>query len=97
MLNWRQPLASDHQGELVERDRHPPGDRLLDRQLIGPRRRFWTKAWPAITVLALRSWLSPRIGRNLALRRPWSASMWLLACRSVSCHAAGSNSSKTTG
>src|SRR5215207_5677985 len=31
------------------------------------------------------------------LRRPWLASMWLLAYRSVRCHAAGSSSSSTIG
>jgi hypothetical protein len=29
-------LASDRQGQLVERDRHPPVHRLLDRQLVVP-------------------------------------------------------------
>jgi hypothetical protein len=32
--------GSDRQGELVERDRHPLVHRLLDRELVGPRRRF---------------------------------------------------------
>ena len=36
MLNWRQPPGVAHQGKLVERDRHAPGDRLLDRQLVVP-------------------------------------------------------------
>jgi hypothetical protein len=46
------------------------------------------KACPAITILALRSCLSSRIGRNLALRRPWSHSTLLLAYRSALLHLA---------
>jgi hypothetical protein len=33
MLRPRRGLASDRQGQLVECDRHPPGRRLLARQL----------------------------------------------------------------
>ena len=62
-----------------------------------PRRRFCTNACPAITILALRSCLSPHIGRSRAFSRPWSHSMRLLAYRSVRCHTAGSNSSSTIG
>src|SRR5215207_8809053 len=58
-----------------------------------PRRRFCTNACPAITILALRSCLSPRIGPSRAFSRPWSASTRLLAYRSVRCKAAGSSSS----
>src|SRR6266511_3951955 len=58
---------------------------------------FCTKACPAITTLALRSCLSPRIGRSLDLRRPWSASLRLLAYRSVRCQAPGSSSSSMAG
>jgi hypothetical protein len=69
------------------------GVHLLVRGMLRPRRglasdrqgqlvmatpRFWTKPWPAITTLALRSCLRPRIGPSLDLRRPWSASMCLL-------------------
>src|SRR5664280_1201238 len=50
-----------------------------------PRRRFWMKAWPRITTLAVRSRLRPRIGRSLALRRPCSASTRLLAYWVVQC------------
>jgi hypothetical protein len=55
---------------LGEGGRHPPTRRLLDRQLIGPRRRSWTKPCPAMITLALRSCSSPRIARSRALRRP---------------------------
>ena len=34
MLRPRRGLASGRQGQLVECDRHPPGRRLLDRQLV---------------------------------------------------------------
>jgi hypothetical protein len=36
MAGWSHDsgLASDHQGQLVERDRHAPGSQLLDRQLV---------------------------------------------------------------
>src|SRR5829696_7733626 len=47
--------------------------------------------------LALRSCLSPHIGRSLALRLPSSHSTRLLASRSVRCHAAGSSSPSTAG
>src|SRR5664280_1788699 len=52
-------------------------------------------AWPRITTLAVRSRLGPRIGRSLALRRPWSASTRLLASWVVSCSAAGRRSVTT--
>ena len=52
---------------------------------------------PASMILALWSCLSPRIGCSLDLRRPWSASIWLLAYRSVRCQATGSSSSSTAG
>jgi len=51
---------------------------------------------PMIT-LALRSCLSLRMGRSGAFSRPWSHSIWLLAYRSVRCHAAGSRTSSTIG
>jgi hypothetical protein len=35
-LGRNSSLASDRQGQLVERDRHPPMHRLLDRQLVVP-------------------------------------------------------------
>jgi hypothetical protein len=47
--------------------------------------------------LALRSCLSPRIGRSRDFKRPWSASTRLLAYCSVRCQAAGSSSSSRTG
>ena len=47
--------------------------------------------------LALRSCLSPRIGRSRDFKRPWSASTRLLAYCSVRCQAAGSSSSSWTG
>src|SRR4029450_715315 len=34
MVKSRPGLTSDRQGKLVERDRHPPGHRLLDRQFV---------------------------------------------------------------
>ena len=49
-------------------------------------------AWPRITVRALRSVLSPRIGRSRALRRAWSDSIRLLAYWSVTCYAPGTAS-----
>ncbi len=49
-------------------------------------------AWPAITTNAVRSRLRPRIGRSLALSRPWSASTRLLAYWLVSWCAPGSSS-----
>src|SRR6266498_267671 len=58
---------------------------------------FWTKAWPAITTLAPRSVLSPRIGRKRRFSWPWSASSRLLAYCSVRCQAAGATSSSTLG
>jgi hypothetical protein len=58
-LSGNSSLASDRQGELVERDRRPPVHRLRERQLVVPSAdMFWTKACPAITILALRSCLS---------------------------------------
>src|SRR5215211_492646 len=62
-----------------------------------PRRRFWTKACPANTTVALRSCLSPRIGRSRAFGRPWSHSMRLLGYWSVRCQVAGGRSSSTSG
>src|SRR5262249_14399366 len=44
-------------------------------------------------VRAERMRLSPRIGCSRALSRPWSASIALFACRSVTCRAAGAASS----
>jgi hypothetical protein len=82
----------------VRRTRPPTaGSATPLRRVRNARRKFCTKPCPAITVLALRSCLSPRIGRSLALRRPWSASIRLLPYWSVRCHAAGSSSSNTTG
>lgn len=49
-------------------------------------------AWPRITTDAVRSRLSPRIGRSRALIRPWSASTLLLAYWVVSWCAAGNSS-----
>src|SRR4051812_44114412 len=49
-------------------------------------------AWPAMTTVAVRLRLSPRIGRSLALTRPWSASTVLLAYWLVSWPAPGSSS-----
>src|ERR1039458_2004820 len=43
------------------------------------------KAWPRMAMLAVRSRLRPRMGRSLALRRPWSASTRLLAYWVVRC------------
>jgi hypothetical protein len=48
-----------------------------------PRRRFWTKPCPAITMLVLGSWLRPCIGPSRAFGRRWSPSMRLVASRSV--------------
>ena len=62
--------GSDRQGEFVERDRHALVHRLLDRELVCPRRRFCTKPCPAITTLALRSCLRPRIAPSRAFSRP---------------------------
>jgi hypothetical protein len=75
------------------------------RRLVGsstassscPRRRFCTKACPAMTTLALRSCLSPRIGRGRVFSLPWSPSTRLLAYRSLRCQDAGSSSSSTPG
>jgi hypothetical protein len=50
-----------------------------------------------MTTLALRSYLSPRIGCSRAFSLPWSHSTRLLAYRSVWCQAAGSSSSNTAG
>src|SRR5215216_6848392 len=47
--------------------------------------------------LALRSCLSPRIGRRRAFSLPWSHSTRLLAYCSVRCQDAGSSSSSTAG
>jgi DDE domain len=58
---------------------------------------FCTNACPAMITSALRSCLSPRIGRSRAFSRPWSHSIRLLAYWSVRCHAAGSSASSTAG
>ena len=50
-----------------------------------------------MTTLALRSCLSPRIGRSQAFSRPWSHSTPLLAYWSVRCQAAASSASSTAG
>jgi hypothetical protein len=50
-----------------------------------------------MTILALGSCLHPRMAVNLDVRRPWSASIWLWAYRSVRCQAPGSNASNTAG
>jgi hypothetical protein len=63
-------LGSDRHGELIERDGQPPVRRLLSGQLVVSRRTFRTKAWPPMITLALRSCLSPRIGRSRAFSRP---------------------------
>src|SRR5664280_346992 len=55
-----------------------PGSASIPSSLC-PRCRFWMKAWPSMITLAVWSRLRPRIGRSLALRRPWSASTRLLA------------------
>jgi hypothetical protein len=62
-----------------------------------PRRTFCTKACPTMITLALRSCLSPRIGRSRAFSWPWSPSIPLLAYWSLRCHAAGKSSSSATG
>jgi hypothetical protein len=49
------------------------------RQLIVATANVLDKGVPRGDHPAPRSWLSPRIGRSLALRRPWSASTRLLA------------------
>ncbi len=41
----------------------------------GPRRRFCTKACPAVTTLALASLFNPHIGRSRLFSCPWSASI----------------------
>ena len=46
MLTGDGGLASDHQGELVERDRYAPGHRRLDRQLIVPSTKVLDQGMP---------------------------------------------------
>jgi hypothetical protein len=46
--------GSDRHGQLVERHRQPPGQRLFHRQLVMPRRTFCTNLCPASITLALR-------------------------------------------
>jgi hypothetical protein len=36
LVNWATAGWPDHQGELVERDRHAPSHRRFDRQLVVP-------------------------------------------------------------
>ena len=97
MMKPRFPPGSDRHGQLVERDGHPPVHRRLNGQLEMACRRFWTKACPAVTTLALWSCLKPYIGRSRDFSRPWSASTRLLAYRSLRCQDAGSSSSSTIG
>ena len=78
-LKSRRLLGSDRQDQFVERDRHPPAHWLLSASSSWPRRTLCTKAYPAMITLALRSCLSPRIGRSLAFSLPWSHSTRLLA------------------
>jgi hypothetical protein len=86
-------LALDHQRELVKRDRHAPGHRRLDRQLVMPSTNVLDQGEAGDHDPGAASCLSPRIGRSRAFSLPWSASTRLLAYCSVLCHAAGSNSS----
>src|SRR5574341_698162 len=52
MLNWRQQAGGNHQRELVKRDRHAPGHRRLDRQLVVPLTNVCTNACPTMLTLA---------------------------------------------
>src|SRR5215216_5271856 len=97
MLTGDGGLASDHQGELVERDRYAPGHRRLDRQLIVPSTKVLDQGMPGDHDPGAAVLLEPAHGRSRAFSLPWSHSILLLAYRSVWCHAAGSNFSKTTG
>ena len=89
--------GSDRQGQLVECDRHPPGHRFLDRELVVAAPKVLHQAMPGLHDRGTASWLRPRIGRRRACSRPWSHSMRLLASWSVRCHVAGSRSSSTAG
>ena len=62
--------GSDREGKLVERDRQAPSHRLLDRELVVASSQILHEAMPAITILALRSCLSPRMGRSRAFSLP---------------------------
>jgi hypothetical protein len=90
-----QPSVSDRQGQLLERDRRPPIHRLLNRQFVMSSADVFREGMPGDHDPALRSCLSPRIGRRRAFNRPWSASMWLFAYWSARCQAAGASSSTT--
>ena len=54
-------------------------DALRSRGPTGPDPKLSAAQLARIEQALLQSCLSPRIGPSLALRRPWSASMWLLA------------------
>src|SRR5215216_7586228 len=89
--------GSDRQGQFVERGGNSKACWLLYCELVVATPKVLHKACPASTTVALRSCLSPGIGRSRAFSRPWSHSMRLLAYWSVRCHAAGSRSSSTAG
>ena len=89
--------GSDRQGQFVERGGNSKACWLLYCELVVATPKVLHKACPANTTVALRSCLSPGIGRSRAFSRPWSHSMRLLAYWSVRCHAAGSRSSSTAG
>ncbi len=57
-------------GQLVEGNGYPPVGRLLNGQLACPRQTFWVNACPVRITQALRSCLSPRIGRRRAFNLP---------------------------
>jgi hypothetical protein len=97
MVKSRHGLASDCQGKLVERDRQAPGRRLLDRELVVASSQILHEAMPGDHDPGAAVLLSPRIGPSRAFSRPWSHSMWLLACRSVRWQTTGNSSSSTAG
>jgi hypothetical protein len=83
--------------ELVERDADP----ILRRQIGGDRvvaaTQVLQERLPRVMVRAQARRLRPRIGRSRDLSRPWSESIELFACCSVTCRAAGARSSSTRG
>jgi hypothetical protein len=66
-------LPSAHQREFVRRDRHAPGHRRLDRQLVMPSTDVLDRGVAGDHDAGATVLLSPPIGRSLDLRRPWSA------------------------
>jgi hypothetical protein len=92
LLGWQIAKASSSTGTA---SRTATGSSTISSQCA--RRRLCATACPAMTTLAGRPCVSPRIGRRHAVSLPWSAATRFLADGSLRCQAAGTSSSGTPG